>query len=141
MRSLPRLVALGVAAIVAVALPATAAVYYYFGASYGVAFVYGVAVGMVTFASTAVTASLLTGPTTGSRMAWGTVFYVGRLGFAAAAISVPVFLGVWPVLPVLGGFAGVYVVENVAILAVLGTAKLPESGRRYEEDTKRRVEV
>lgn len=140
MTSLWRLTVVGVAAIAAVALPAAVAVYYYLGASSAGAFLYGVGLGVVVFAAIALSVALITGRRSPLRMLAGAVIYVGRLGFAAAAIGLPVSLGGWPLLPMFFGFAGVYVVENVAILIVLG--KKSGSGNRWRsEDRERRIEA
>ena len=80
------------------------------------AFLYGAGVGVVSFTSIAVTASLLGGRFTGEKLLLGVAVYFGRLLFAVAAVGVPILLGSWPVLAMVCGFAGVYVVENVLLL-------------------------
>lgn len=140
MRQLRRLAILGLASIALVALPAAAAVYYYFGQTHAVAFLYGVGVGAVAFASIALSVALLTGQRSGLRMMLGALVYVGRLGFAAAAVAIPVSLDYWPAMPIVCGFAGVYVIENVTVLVALGTAK-GDGSRQRGEGSKRRVEV
>lgn len=140
MTSLWRLTAVGVAAIAAVAMPSVAVVYYYLGASNAGAFLYGVGVGAVVFATIALSVALITGRGSPLRMLLGAVVYVGRLGIAAVAIGVPVWTEGWPLLPVFFGFAGVYVVENVAILVMLG--RRSGAGNRWRgEDRERRIEV
>ncbi len=104
------------------ALLAGVAFGYYLGGVHAGAFLYGVGVGAVSFASIALTVSLLTVRPTASRVLLGAASYVGRLVFAAAAIGVPAFLDLWPVLPMLGGFAGVYVIENVVLLLLASNA-------------------
>lgn len=141
MRQLRRLAILGLASIALGALPAAAAVYYYFSQSHAVAFLYGVGVGAVAFASIAVSVALLTGQRSGLRMMLGALVYVGRLGFAAAAVAIPVSLGYWSALPIVCGLAGVYVIENVTVLVALGTAKGDGSRQQRGEGSKRRVEV
>ena len=123
-----------------VALPAVAVVYYYFGAVDAAAFVYGVGVGVVVFTAIALTVSLITGPTTSGRMLLGILVYVGRLGFAALAIGVPVVVAGWPIAAIFCGFVVVYVVENLAVLVVLGTTKSSASSWR-SGDVKRRIEA
>ena len=140
MNSLRRLTTYGTLAILVVTLPAVAVVYYYFGAVNAAAFVYGVAVGVVVFTAIALAVSLITGPTTSGRMLFGILVYVGRLGFAALAVGLPVALVGWPILPIFCGFVVVYVVENVAMLVVLGTTKSSASSWRSGE-AKRRIEV
>lgn len=140
MSSLSRLTTWGVAAIAAVALPATAVVYYYFGGLHAGAFLYGVGVGMIVFTAIALTVSLISGKTTSLRMLLGAMIYVGRLGFAVVAIGAPVLVAGWPIASIFGGFVVVYVVENIAVLVVLGRTKV--SGNRWRnEDVKRRIEV
>ena len=140
MSSLLRLTAFGIAAMAVVVLPVVAAVYYFAGATNAGAFAYGVAVGMVVFTAIALTVSLMTGPTTGRRMLFGGLVYVGRLGFAALAIGVPVVVVGWPVVWIICGFAVVYAVENVTVLVVLGMTKCPASSLQGDE-AKRRVEA
>ena len=111
-----RLALRGAALALLLALPAGAAVWYYFGRADTLSFVYGVGVGILGFASIALTVSLLTVRPSGVRILLGVASYGGRLAFALVAIGVPVYLGSWPVLPMLCGVVGVYVVENVSLL-------------------------
>ncbi len=113
------------------ALLAGVAFGYYLGGVHAGAFLYGVGVGVLSFASIALTVSLLTVRPTASRVLLGAASYVGRLVFAAAAIGVPAFLDLWPALPMLGGFAGVYVIENVVLLLLASNAVGVE-GKRVE---------
>lgn len=140
MHSLRRLTTLGVLAIAAVALPAVAVVYYYFGGVNAGAFVYGVGIGVVVFTAIALTVSLITAPTSSGWMLLGALIYVGRLGFAALAIGVPVAVAGWPIAAIFCGFVVVYVVENVAVLVVLGTTK-SSAGSWRSGDAKRRIEA
>lgn len=146
MRTLWRLAAGSAAAVVVFATPAAVAVFRLAGESAGFAFLYGVGVGLITFVSIALTVGLMTVRPTGPRVMWGTISYVGRLLFAAAAITVPVLLDLWPVLPMLGGFAGVYIVENVALLWAASRSmgsfdyRQGEPERAYE-NVERRIEV
>lgn len=80
------------------------------------AFIYGAGVGVISFTSIAVTASLLGGRFTGEKMLLGMAVYFGRLVFAVMAVGVPLFWASWPALAVVCGFAGVYLVENVLLL-------------------------
>ena len=98
------------------ALLASLVFVYYLDRADAAAFLYGVGVGVLSFASIAVTVSMLTVRPTGRRVMFGGAFYVGRLLFAVAAVLVPVYLGGWPALPILGGLAGVYAIENVVVL-------------------------
>lgn len=102
----------------AVALPATAGIAYYLGAVEAWSFLYGVFVGMAMFSSIAFAVTMVFGPTTETKRLLGAGIYAGRLVFAAAAIVVPITLGLWPVVPMLCGFVGVYIVENVVLLFV-----------------------
>jgi hypothetical protein len=117
------------------------------GPSYAWAFGYGVGVGLICFVSTAMTVSLITGGSTAAGVTVGAASFLARMGFAAGALGVPAYLGLWPVVVMLAGFAGVYVAENVAL--VLGTPKfegfVSVVGREEEgpvdEGAERRVEV
>jgi hypothetical protein len=111
-----RLALRGAALALLLALPAGVAVWYYFGRAETLSFVYGVGVGILGFASIALTVSLLTVRPSGVRILLGVASYGGRLAFALVAVGVPVYLGTWPVLPMLCGLVGVYVVENVSLL-------------------------
>ena len=88
----------------------------YAGSAEAGALLYGAGIGVVSFTSIALTASLLGGRFTGEKLLLGVAVYFGRLLFALVAMGVPLYLGSWPVLPLIGGFAGVYVVENVLLL-------------------------
>ena len=46
----------------------------------------------------------------------GAFSFAGRCLLAAGALGVPAYLGLWPVLPMLGGFAGVYLAENIVLM-------------------------
>jgi hypothetical protein len=103
-------------------LGAAAVVGYYFGAIYAGAFLYGAGVGLVSFTSIAISAWLLGGKLSGERVLLGVAVYFGRLMLVAVAVGAPIFLASWPALALIGGFAGVYVVENVLLL--IGAAKV-----------------
>ncbi|HEY6714638.1 MAG TPA: hypothetical protein VI055_20505 [Rubrobacter sp.] len=106
----------GAAATAVMSLAAAAVVGYYFGAVYAGAFLYGAGVGLVSFTSIAITAWLLGGKLSGERVLLGVAIYFGRLVFAVVAVGAPIVLASWPALALIGGFAGVYVVENVLLL-------------------------
>lgn len=115
--SRPLGMALGGAAVVtAVALPSVVAVAYYFGGAAAWSLVYGVLVGVAIFSTIAFAVTMIFGPTTEMKRLVGAGIYVGRFAFAAGAILVPITLELWPVVPMLCGFVGVYIVENVALL-------------------------
>lgn len=127
------------------AVPVTALVWYFYGGSYAGAFAYGVGVGILSFVSTAVTVSWLT---RGTR-AWvvaGSGSFMARYAFVVAALGVPAYLGWWPLLAMLGGFAGVFLAENVVLVPValkmageLGTDY--SAGGSAPETEERKVEV
>ena len=140
--------ALRYAAWVSVAATVLAAgIWFLTGPSYAWAFGYGVGVGLICFVSTALTVSLITGGSTAAGVTVGAASFLARMGFAAGALGVPAYLGLWPVVIMLVGFAGVYVAENVAL--VLGTPKFEgfvsvvgrEEERPADEEAERRVEV
>ena len=97
------------------ALVAGAALWWFYGAGMAGAFGYGVGVGLLSLVSTALTVSLLTGR---SRLgkAMGVASFLGRYGFNVLALGIPASLGLWPVVPMLGGFAVVYLAETVVLL-------------------------
>lgn len=117
-----RLALLGAGVMAGLAAPAALAFWFWGGGAHAVAYLYGAAVGMLSFGSIAVTVALILGRTTPLKMLLGAMVYLGRLVFAAAAVGVPIFFGWWPVAPLVVGFAMVYVVENVVLL--LGAAKM-----------------
>jgi hypothetical protein len=73
-------------------------------------------VGIVSFISTALTVSLLMGRSKAFGMMIGGASFAARYGFAAVALGVPAYLSLWPLVAMLVGFAGVYLVENVVLL-------------------------
>lgn len=101
--------------IVALAVPAGIVLFFLYGASHAVAYCYGVGTGILSFVSMALTVSLLT---EGSKL-WrvvGAVSFGARYGFVAGALGVPAYWSLWPVVAMLGGFAWVYLAENVVLL-------------------------
>lgn len=101
--------------IVALAVPAVIALLLVYSEAHAVAFCYGVGTGVLSFVSMALTVSLLTERSHLWRMV-GAVSFVARYGFVAGALGVPAYLGLWPVVAMLGGFAWVYLAENVVLL-------------------------
>lgn len=125
-----------VATVVSLCVAAIGA--YYFGLAHSGAFLYGALVGLVTYSSIALTAWLLGGSFSGERMLLGMVIYIGRLIFAALAIGIPMFIGSWPALAMVSGFAMVYLVENLVLL--IGAARtVGASGLHSREGTQRRM--
>lgn len=100
---------------IAFALLACAAVWFYYGESYAGAALYGVAVGLISFISTALSVSLITGRSDLLR-ALGAMSFFLRYGFVAVALGIPAYLGLWPAVAMMAGFAGVYLAENVVLL-------------------------
>ena len=72
----------------------------------------------------------------------GAFSFAGRCLLAAGALGVPAYLGLWPVLPMLGGFAGVYLAENIVLMP--GALKISHASIRREathETVERRTEA
>jgi hypothetical protein len=102
--------------IFALMVPLTVLILYLYGVAHAEAFAYGVGIGLVSLLSTALTVSLLWGPNMAVGIMVGAVSFVGRCLLAAGALGVPAYLGLWPVLPMLGGFVGVYLAENIVLM-------------------------
>jgi hypothetical protein len=92
-------------------------VWFLYGEAHAGAFIYGAEVGIISFVSTALTVSLLTGRSRASGMMIGATSFVARYGFAAGALGIPAYLGLWPVAAMLIGFASVYLAENVVLVS------------------------
>lgn len=122
--------------IVALMIPVAALLLYLYGFGHAAAFGYGVMIGLVSLLSTALTVSLLWGPSMTLGMMVGAFSFVARCGLAAGALGVPAYLGLWPVLPMLGGFAGVYLVENIVLMP--GALKISHAGIKREAERARR---
>lgn len=116
-----RLAVRGGALMAALAVPVAVAIFYFYGAAHAGAFLHGAGTGILSFASTALTVSLMpVSSTMHGVMMWAGSF-VARYGFVALALGVPAYLDLWPVVAMLGGFVGVYLAENAVILSwVLG---------------------
>jgi hypothetical protein len=132
--------------IVALMLPVAALLLYFYDLAHAEAFAYGVGIGLVSVISTALTVSLLWGPNMTLAMMVGAFSFVARCGLAAGALGVPAYLGLWPVLPMLGGFAGVYLTENIVLMP--GALRISHAGIKREAERvkreameERRVEV
>lgn len=131
----------------AVAAVVAAVVWFLFGEAHAGSFLYGVGVGTVSFVSTALTVSLLMGRSTAGGMLVGALSFGVRYGFVAAALGVPAYLGLWPVVAMLGGFVGVYVAENVLLLPGVLTRAMGapgverDAGGSVRERVERRVEA
>jgi hypothetical protein len=126
--------------IVAIMLPVAALLLNFYGIAHVESFAYGVGIGLISLLSTALTVSLLWGPNMTLGMMVGAFSFVARCGLAAGALGVPAYLGLWPVLPMLGGFAGVYLVENILLMP--GALKISHAGiKRETERLKREAEL
>jgi hypothetical protein len=111
-----RLAVRGAALMVVLAVPVAVAIFYFYGAAHAGAFLHGVGTGILSFASTALTVSLMpVSSTVHGVMMWAGSF-VMRYGFVVVALGIPAYLGLWPVVAMLAGFAGVYLAENVVLL-------------------------
>lgn len=132
-----------VAWICVAAIPVGMGVWFLYGAVYAGVFLYGVGMGAVSFVSIAVTVSMLTAHSSVWRGV-GMAFFVGRYGLLAGALGIPAYMGLWPVAPMLFGFAAVYVAENVVLLPgvsrVLGGTRAKRAGvRPRREKVERRT--
>jgi hypothetical protein len=85
-----------------------------FGAGHAWSFFYGAGAAILSFVSTAITISLFAGRSMTAGLLIGVGSFLVKLAFAAVVLGIPAYLGLWPVVPMLVAFAGVYVVENVA---------------------------
>jgi hypothetical protein len=117
-----------------------------YGGAHAAALLYGVGMGLVSFVSTALTVSLLTGRSTAVGVMIGAASFAGRCGFAAAVLGIVAYLDLWPVVPMLVGFAGVYLTENIALLPAvpkkMSTLGAEQGvGNPVREDAERRVGV
>ena len=128
--------------MVALAVPAGAAVLYVYGVAHAGSFLYGVGVGIVSFVSTALTVSLLAGRSRAVGVMIGGASFGGRYGFAAGALGVPAYMDLWPVVAMLGGFVAVYVAETVVLVPwAFRTIGSPGAGRPAGEGGERRAEA
>ena len=93
------------------------------GAGHAWSFFYGAGAGVVSFLSTAITISLFAGRSMAAGLMIGAGSFLVRLAFAAVVLGVPAYLGLWPVVPMLIAFAGVYVAENVAAMFRVASSK------------------
>ncbi|HLM77795.1 MAG TPA: hypothetical protein VK361_05295 [Rubrobacteraceae bacterium] len=116
-------------------------VWFLYGEAHAGAFVYGAGAGIVSFVSTALTVSLLTGRSKAFGMMIGGGSFMVRYGFAVVALGVPAYLSLWPVVPMLVGFAGSYLAENVVLLPRVMMAKVTPGGSVVRETGERRVEA
>ncbi len=122
--------------IVALMTPVAALLLFLYDLAHAEAFAYGVGIGLISLLSTALTVSLLWGPSMTIGMMVGAFSFVARCGLAAGALGVPAYLGLWPVLPMLGGFAGVYLAENIVLMP--GAIEISHASIKREAERARR---
>jgi F0F1-type ATP synthase assembly protein I len=99
--------------LLGVAVLISALLFFVYGGGQAWSFIYGAGAAVLSFVSTALTISLFAGRSMAAGVMIGAGSFVVRLAFAAAVLGIPAYLGLWPVVPMLAGFAGVYVAENV----------------------------
>ncbi|MGH3145119.1 MAG: hypothetical protein ACRDTR_04885 [Rubrobacter sp.] len=126
--------------IILLAVPVSVVLLYFYSGPHAGAFAYGVGIGLLSLLSTALTVTLLSRRSMAGGMAVGAASFAGRCGLAAGALGFPAYLGLWPVLPMLGGFAGVYLAENIVLLP--GALKISHASikREAERSARERVE-
>ena len=112
---------------------AAVVVFFVYDWAHAGAVLYGAGVGLVSFVSTALTVSWLTRR---SRVwqALGVASFVVRYGFVAGALVVPIYLGLWPSVAMIGGFAGVYLAENLVFLPVIALGMLSKKSEKRAAD-------
>jgi F0F1-type ATP synthase assembly protein I len=130
--------------ILAGAVLISAVLFLLFGESHAWSFFYGAGAAILSFISTALTISLFAGRSVAAGVVIGAGSFVVRLAFAAAVLGIPAYLGLWPVVPMLVGFAGVYVAENVAATVRVARSRnvpgaKPGTGGSPHEGAGRRV--
>lgn len=128
---------LGISVLIAIAT------LYLYGAPHATALMYGVTIGLISFVSTALTASLLTGKSTARGMFVGGASFGARLLFAAVALTLPAYLDLWPAVTMMVAFVSVYLAENILLVPVLlGKKGLPKRAVRIVDNkVERRAEV
>ena len=136
-------VALRCAAFMVVLVAVVAGVMFYVYSPAGsLAFCYGAGVGIVSFVSTAVTVSLLTGRSKYRGILVGATSFGARYGFAAVALSIPAYLDLWPTVAMFVGFTGVYFVETVMLVPwAIRATKISGVDSPVVEGRERRIEV
>lgn len=130
------------ALMIVLAAPVAGAIFYFYGRDHSLAFCYGAGTGIVSFVSTAVTVSLLTGRSKVAGVVIGASSFGARYGFAAVALGVPAYLELWPVVAMLIGFVGVYFAETIVLVPLaVRTMNIPGARRPVGEVVERRAEV
>jgi hypothetical protein len=140
-----RLAVRGAALMVVLAVPVAAMIFYFYGMVHAGAFVYGVGTGILSFVSTALTVSLMPVSTTAQGVVMWAGSFLVRYGFVAVALGVPAYLGLWPVVAMLGGFAGVYLAESAVLasgaMKMMSNPGIKHDGHPAGEGAERRAEV
>jgi hypothetical protein len=129
--------------LLGVAVLISAVLYVVYGGGHAWSFFYGAGGAVLSFVSTALTISLFAGRSMAAGVMIGAGSFVVRLVFAAAVLGIPAYLGLWPVVPMLVGFAGVYVAENVAAAVRMSRTRnqsSAKSGATAREGARRRAE-
>jgi F0F1-type ATP synthase assembly protein I len=120
--------------ILAAAVLISGALFLLYGERHAWSFFYGAGAAILSFVSTALTISLFAGRSMAAGVLIGAGSFVARLVFAAAVLGIPAYLELWPVVPMLVGFAGVYVAENVAAaFRVAGSRSVKPGGAREQD--------
>jgi hypothetical protein len=109
--------------ILAVAVVVSGVLLLVLGAGDAWSFFYGAGAGVLSFLSTAITISLFAGRSMAAGLMIGAGSFLLRLAFAAVVLGAPAYLGLWPVVPMLVAFAGVYAAENVAAMFRVGSSR------------------
>lgn len=127
-----RLALRGAGWMVFLAILVAAGLFFTFDAAEAGSFVYGAGMGIVSFISMAITVSLFAGrpAVVVAVIALGSFF--ARLGFAVVALGAPAYLDLWPVLPMVCGFAAVYVAENLLLLKMAPKTASGSDARRSD---------
>lgn len=120
--------------LLAAAVLISGALFLLYGESHAWSFFYGAGAATLSFVSTALTISLFAGRSMAAGVLIGAGSFVARLVFAAAVLGIPAYLELWPVVPMLVGFAGVYVAENVAATFRVARSRSVKPGRAREQD-------
>jgi hypothetical protein len=102
------------ARLLVAAILISAALFFAYGGGHAWSFFYGAGAAILSFVSTALTISLFAGRSMAAGLLIGVASFLMKLAFAAVVLGIPAYLGLWPVVPMLAGFAGVYVAESVA---------------------------
>ncbi len=123
--------------VAAGAIVAGAGIWFLYGASHAGAFLYGVAMGLLSFISMAATVSLMSGRSTAAMMMVGAGSFGARCVFAAVVLGIPAYLSLWPVFAMLCGYAVVYLAESVVLLPMMPRKVSRPEAKSNDEGSKR----